>query len=538
MSQQTPHPDPLVGTPFDPEHDPRASYAFEPEYAASLTSRILSTSGEAVVGHSPGNGQPLAPIPQSSDDDVLAAFERARRAQAAWARTSLDHRAEVLLRLHDLVLDRSEEICDVAVWESGKARKDAYLEAYHVALTARYYARTAHRHLASERRPGVVPLATRIDINRVPKGVVGIISPWNYPFTMALCDGIPALLAGNAVVTKPDSQTMLTALLGARLLEEAGFPKDLWTVVAGPGSRVGTRIIENADYVCFTGSTATGKRVAAGCAERLIGCSLELGGKNPILILRDADIEVAAEGATRAAFSNAGQLCVSTERMMVADEIYDRFVERFVARTEAMVLGPGHNWETDMGSLISQDQLDTVRAHVADAVAKGAKVLTGGRHRRDLGPFFFEPTILEGVTPDMTCFGNETFGPVISLYRFHDETKAIAKANEGDYGLNASIYSRDGKRARAIAREIKCGTVNINEGYGATFASLDAPMGGMRQSGMGRRQGAEGIHRYTEVQSVGTQRGWGFRPTPGMSNKTFAAVLQVNERLMKKLGRA
>nr|WP_235738506.1 aldehyde dehydrogenase family protein [Nocardioides alcanivorans] len=170
MSQQTPQPEPLVGAPFDPEHDPRGTYAFEPEYAASLTSRILSTTGESVVGHSPGNAQPLASIPQSSDEDVLEAFARARRAQAAWARTSLDHRAEVLSRLHKLVLDRAEEICDVAVWESGKARKDAYLEAYHVALTARYYARTIHRHLDAERRPGVVPLATRIDVNRVPKG--------------------------------------------------------------------------------------------------------------------------------------------------------------------------------------------------------------------------------------------------------------------------------------------------------------------------------------------------------------------------------
>ncbi|KQY56555.1 MULTISPECIES: succinic semialdehyde dehydrogenase [unclassified Nocardioides] len=538
MSQQTPQPEPLVGGPHDPEHDPSAAYALEPDYTAALTRRIVSTSGDSVLSVSPVNGQPLGHVPQSSEDDIVEAFARARRAQAAWARTSLDHRAEILLRLHDLVLDREAEIIDLAVWESGKARKDAYLEVYHVALTARYYARTIHQHLDTQRRAGVVPGATRIDLNRVPKGVVGIIAPWNYPFTMALCDGLPALAAGNAVVTKPDSQTMLTALLGAQLLEEAGFPKDLWTVVAGPGSRVGTSLIAKSDYVCFTGSTATGKRVAAGCAERLIGCSLELGGKNPILILRDASIEKAAEGAVRATFSNAGQLCVSTERLLVADQVYDRFVERFVARTKAMVLGPGHEWATDMGSLISQAQLDTVTAHVDDAVAKGATVLAGGKARPDLGPYFYEPTILEGVTPDMTCFGNETFGPVISVYRFHDETEAIAKANEGDYGLNAAIYSQDGKRARAIAREIKCGTVNVNEAYGATFASVDAPMGGMRQSGMGRRQGAEGIHRYTEPQSVGTQRVWGFRPVKGMSNELFAKTLTASARLMKKTGRA
>ena len=228
----------------------------------------------------------------------------------------------------------------------------------HIALTARYYARTAHRHLDTERKIGVIPLLTRVEVNRVPKGVVGIISPWNYPFTMALCDGLPALLAGNAVVAKPDAQTVLSALLAAELLEEAGFPRDLWQVVAGPGPEVGGAIIGRADYVCFTGSTATGREVAKGCAERLIGCSLELGGKNPILVLRDADIERAAEGAVRASFSNAGQLCVSTERMFVADQVYDRFVDRFVARTEAMTLGATLDWGNDMGSLISQTQLD------------------------------------------------------------------------------------------------------------------------------------------------------------------------------------
>ena len=529
---------PLVEGPADPEHDPTASYALEPEYVERLTSRLLATSGRSVRVETPLTGAPLAHIPQSTDGDVEEAFVRARRAQAIWARTSLDERAAMLLRLHDLVLERQDEIIDLTVWESGKARKHAFDEPLHIALTARYYARTAHQHLDTQRKIGVVPALTRVEVNRVPKGVVGIISPWNYPFTMALCDGLPALLAGNAVVTKPDSQTMLTALLGARLLDEAGFPKDLWQVVAGPGSQVGSSIVTRADYVCFTGSTATGKIIARQCAERLIGCSLELGGKNPLLVLRDADLEKAAEGAVRASFSNAGQLCVSMERMFVADQVYDRFVERFVSRTKAMTLGASMEWGNDMGSLISQDQLDTVVAHVDDAVAKGARVLAGGRARPDLGPYFYEPTILEGVTPEMTCFGHETFGPVIALYRFHDEADAIARANEGEYGLNGSIYSQDGDRARAIAREIRCGTVNVNEAFGATFASIDSPMGGMRESGMGRRQGSEGVHRYTESQSVGTQRLIRFAPMLGMSDETYAKVMTANLKFMKKLGRA
>jgi succinate-semialdehyde dehydrogenase/glutarate-semialdehyde dehydrogenase len=524
--------------PADPEHDPTASYALDPAYARALTNRVVSTSGESLAAYSPVTGQPLAMIPQSSEADVREAYSRARNAQRAWARTTLEQRSEILLRLHDLVLDRQDEILDLICWESGKARKHAFDEPLHIALTARYYARTAHQHLDTERRLGVVPGLTRVEVNHVPKGVVGIISPWNYPFTMALCDGIPALLAGNAVVTKPDAQTMLSALLGAQLLEEAGFPPGLWNVVAGPGRELGGPMIERSDYICFTGSTATGKIIARQCAEQLIGCSLELGGKNPLLVLRDADLDRAAEGAVRASFSNAGQLCVSMERLFVADQVYDRFRDKFVARVRGMALRPGIEWGSDMGSLISQDQLDTVTAHVDDAVAKGATVLVGGKPRPDLGPFYYEPTVLEGVTPEMTCFEDETFGPVIALYRFHDEADAVSRANAGDYGLNASVYSRDTRRARAIARQILCGTVNVNEAFGATFASIDAPMGGMRQSGMGRRQGAEGVLRYTETQSVAVQKLIRFAPMLGMKDETYAKVMTANLRLMKKLGRA
>ncbi len=530
-------PDPTTPDVLDPETDLTASYALDQRLVRRLTGLLHATSGESKRAVSPVNGQPLGDVPKSTTADVEAAFKRARRAQVAWAETSLEERSAIMLRLHDLVLERQDEIIDLICWESGKARKHAFDEPLHIALTARYYARTAHEHLDSRRVAGVVPGLTRVEVNRIPKGVVGIISPWNYPFTMALCDGLPAIMAGNAVVAKPDAQTMLTALYGLELMREAGFPEDLWQMVAGPGRDVGTDIIERADYVCFTGSTATGKVIAQKCADRLIGCSLELGGKNPVLVLRDADIDRAAEGAVRAAFSNAGQLCVSMERMYVADQVYDRFVAAFVDRVNAMALGATPDWGVDMGSLISQEQLDTVVAHVEDARAKGVSVLTGGRARPDLGPFFYEPTVLEGVSPDMTCFGDETFGPVISLYRFHDEADAIARANDGEYGLNASIFSQDGPRARAIARQIMCGTVNINEAFGATFASIAAPMGGMRESGMGRRQGAEGILRYTESQAVATQRLIRFAPMLGMSDQQYAKIMTLNVRLMTRLGR-
>jgi succinate-semialdehyde dehydrogenase/glutarate-semialdehyde dehydrogenase len=529
---------PLIDGPQDPEHHPAASYALDLAYVARLTARIPTTSGRVNKHVSPLSLQPLGEIPQSDVADVEQAFVRARAAQRTWELVPLTERQEILLRLHDVILDRREEICELICLESGKARKDAFLEVAHLALTARYYGRTSAMHLRTNRLPGMFPVLTHVEVNRIPKGVVGIISPWNYPFTLALCDGIPALAAGNAVVAKPDQQTILTGLLGLDLLEQAGFPKDLWQVISGAGSDVGTPMMAAADYVCFTGSTKTGKLIAKQAAERLIGCSLELGGKNAMLVLRDAAVERAAEGAVRGSFSNSGQLCISMERIFVADQVYDRFVERFVARVQAMTLGASTDWEVDMGTLISQQQLDAVEAHVADAVAKGATVLTGGKHRPDLGPYFYEPTVLEGVTPEMECFGTETFGPLVSLYRFTEESEAVDRANDGAYGLNASIYSQDGRRARAMARRVKAGTVNINEPYGASFGSLAAPMGGMRESGLGRRQGAEGILRYTETQSVGTQRGVAITPPLGMSEETYASVMTTSLKFLKKIGRA
>jgi succinate-semialdehyde dehydrogenase/glutarate-semialdehyde dehydrogenase len=534
------HFDPTAGRltgPADPQFEPSASYAINQALVRRLVSRLQSTSGESTMSYAPFTGQPLAAVPQSSVDDVADAAQQARTAQTSWAETPIEQRAEALLRLHDLVLDRQSDIMDLIQWESGKARKHAFEEVAHVALTARYYARTGRRYLRTERRYGLFPVLTRAEINRVPKGLVGIISPWNYPFTMAVSDGLPALMAGNTILHKPDSQTVLSALLGVELLEEAGFPADIWKVVSGPGAVAGPALIDEVDYVCFTGSTATGRLVGRQAASRLIGCSLELGGKNPMLVLADASIERASAGAVRACFSSAGQLCVATERMYVADSIYDRFVQRVVERARQLRLSASLSFEGDMGSLVSAAQLETVTRHVTDATEHGATVLSGGRPRPDIGPLFYEPTVLEGVSPTMMCFGEETFGPVVSVYGFHDEQEAVTLANSGSYGLNASIFSRDVNHARALARTIKAGTVNINEGYGATFGSIDAPMGGMRESGLGRRHAAEGIHRYTETQSVAAQRLVPIAPMLGMSDRRWAQSMTVTLRALRKTRR-
>ncbi len=301
----------------------------------------------------------------------------------------------MLLRFHDLVLDRRDEILDLMQLEAGKARRHAFEEIVDVAITARYYARRGPRFLRSRRRRGLIPFLTRVTEHRHPIGVVGIISPWNYPLTLAVCDALPALLAGNAIVLKPAEKTSLLARFAVDLLVEAGLPGDLFQVVTGSGEVAGAALVDAADAIAFTGSTEVGRRIAARAGERLIHVSLELGGKNPLIVLADADLDRAAEGAVRACFTNAGQLCIAAERLYVQSALYDRFLDAFVARTRAMRIAADFSFDTDMGSLVGPEQLAKVTAHVADAVAKGAQVLAGGRARPDIGPYFFEPTILD-----------------------------------------------------------------------------------------------------------------------------------------------
>jgi succinate-semialdehyde dehydrogenase / glutarate-semialdehyde dehydrogenase len=308
-------------------------------------------------------------------------------------------------------------------------------------------------------------------------------------------------------------------------------------VVHGTGSVVGRELIDVSDYVCFTGCTSTGRTVAAQCANRLIGCSLELGGKNPMVILDDAEVDAAAEGAVRASFLSAGQLCVATERIYVAEPMFQPFLQAFVARTQAMRLGNAPDFSYDMGSLINHDQLAKVSDHVEDAKSKGATVLTGGRRRDDIGELFYEPTILTGVTPAMRCYAEETFGPVVSVYPVASEAEAVMRANESDYGLNCSVWTTNIARGRRVASKIKCGSVNVNEGFAASFGSIDAPMGGMKNSGLGRRQGRDGIRRFVDVQSVATQS-LPLAPSHGLDAKSFTSLMTGVFRVMKKVGRA
>ncbi|MET9414515.1 succinic semialdehyde dehydrogenase [Streptomyces klenkii] len=526
------HP-PAGGNPVAPPGSRTPADVVTPALVARLT-RPVTGSG-TTASRTPLTGLQLAELPQSSPDDVATAFARAREAQQQWAAVPVAERAAVLLRFHDLLLGRQPEVLDLIQAETGKARLHAHEEVQAVAVGARHYGRRGPAYLRPKGHAGVLPGLTKVTELRHPRGVVGQIAPWNYPLELSVGDALPAFVAGNAVVMKPDTGTALTALWARELLVEAGLPEEVWQVVIGDGPVVGPALVAHADYVSFTGSTRTGREVAQGAAARLIGSSLELGGKNAMLVLHDADVEKAAAGAVRGCFSSAGQLCISIERLYVHESVADAFLERFTARAKALRLGTGLAYGADMGSLASQRQLDAVVRHVEDAVAQGAAVLAGGRPRPDVGPFFYEPTVLDGIKPSMAVCAEETFGPVVSVYRFRDEDEAVALANATPYGLNASVWTTDGRRGRAVAARLRTGTVNVNEAYAAAYGSARAPMGGMGESGLGRRHGSEGILKYTEAQTVAHQRVVPLAPAFGLDDARYAELMTRGLRLLKTL---
>ena len=522
----------------DPETDPTATYAVDPAQVRRLVRRVVATPRAAThTSHTPLTGAPLATLPLSTPADVTVAVDAARAAQRSWSRTPMELRERIFLRYHDLVLERQAQLLDTVQLESGKTRRQAFEEVADVAIVARHYARSGAAYLRPRRRAGLFPLLTQTIEHHHPRGVVGVISPWNYPLSLAVTDAIPALMAGNAVVLRPDLQASLTALQAVALLTEAGLPESVLQVVLGDGPTVGQAVVDLTDYVCYTGSTATGRSVATSVAGRLVGYSLELGGKNSMYVADDADLDKAVEGAVRACFSSAGQLCIAVERLIVHESVADEFTAQFVAAVKAMRLGADLAYGVDMGSLVSAAQLERVTAHVDDARAKGARVLTGGRPRPDLGPYFYEPTVLEGVSAAMDLRDDETFGPVVAVYRVHTDDEAVRLANDTDYGLNAAVYTRDIARGRRIATAIQAGTVNVNEAYAAAWGSVAAPMGGMKQSGMGRRHGAEGILKYTESQNVTAQYLVPVAPVRGMSEETYVRLMTGALKTLKALGR-
>ncbi|WP_123537592.1 succinic semialdehyde dehydrogenase [Halosimplex salinum] len=506
-----------------------------PEHARERLRAGVATVGEreSLAVRSPVSGDAIGTVPECTADDVAAAVERARDAQSDWADRSVTERADVLDRFAEAVTADRTELLDVVQLETGKARFDALEEVLDIVATADYYARRGPGHLESTRRRGAVPGLTRTVEHADPVGVVGCISPWNYPLTLAVSDLLPALLAGNGAVLKPAEATPFSALRAVELLESAGLPAGLVQVVTGDGERLGEPLISRVDHLRFTGSTAVGREVAALAGEHLVDTSLELGGKNPAVVLADADLDETVRGLLNGCYANAGQLCIATERVYVERPLFEGFRQAFVAATERLDLGVGLDYGPDVGSLVSHEQLETVDSHVADARERGATVETGGRRREDVSPWAYEPTVLTDLPAAATAASEETFGPVVSLVPVDAVAEAVERANDTDYGLHASVWTGDADRGERVARRIEAGSVSINDGYRAMWASTDAPMGGVGDSGIGRRHGRQGIRDYTESQTVTTQRGHPLAIPERVPNRVAAAGATAGVRLLR-----
>ncbi|MGZ6677049.1 MAG: succinic semialdehyde dehydrogenase [Nocardioides sp.] len=503
-------------------------------FLRGLVARVPSSTGATWKLTEVYTGDVLVELPQSSPEDIERAFETARVAQRAWAARPVSERLAVFKRAHSLFIDNAETTTDLIQAESGKNRRMAIEETCDPPMVMSHYLKRAAKLLAPVKRGGPVPfLSTSTEI-RQPKGVVGIIAPWNFPFATGISDSISALMAGNAIVLKPDNKTALSPLYGIAMLEEAGLPKGLFQVVCGEGPDVGPTLIDNANYVMFTGSTATGRVIGERAGRNLIGCCLELGGKNPMIVLEDADLDEVVQGAIFGAFGNTGQICMHIERMYLPRSRYDEFRTKFVAATQALTLAATYDFGPDVGSLVSVDHKDRVASHVEDAVAKGAAVLTGGRARPDIGPAFYEPTILEGVTKDMVTGTLETFGPVVALHAYDTVDEAVALANDTEYGLNASVWGGDVATACQVGRRIESGNVNVNDILATAFASKGTPSGGVKQSGVGARHGDQGLLKYTDVQNLAVLKKQVMGARPGQDYEAYVKSMLGGLKMMRR----
>ena len=458
--------------------------------------------GEQIEVENPATGGIAGTVPLMGPDEVRATVERARLAQPGWAAMGFEGRARVLRRAQRWVLDNADRVIRTIVSETGKTWNDAQTaEVGYAAAAFGFWAKNAPKYLEDERVRSASPFLAgkKCMLRYSPLGVIGVIGPWNYPLTNSFGDCIPALAAGNAVVLKPSEITPLTSLLMAEMLDECGLPKDVFGVVTGRGE-AGAELVDHVDYIMFTGSTATGRKVAERAARTLTPVGLELGGKDPMIVLADADLKKAANAATYYAMQNGGQTCISVERLYVEEPVYDEFVslvtEKVGKLRQGVPTGPG---ATDVGAVTFPPQAGIVEAHVKDAVDKGARVAVGGHLREGEGRFF-EPTVLLDVDHTMQCMTEETFGPTLPVMKVANAEEAVRLANESNYGLQASVWTKDVKRGEELARRIEAGASSVNE-HLVNYLALELPMGGWKHSGVGTRHGPEGIRKYTRKQA-------------------------------------
>ena len=463
---------------------------------------------ETIPSIDPATGKILAQFEKTLPVALPEIMSRARIAQSAWSNVPLERRCAQLRVLRERLMASRDAFADTVVAESGKPRVEALFADLFVALdTAQYFSKNAVRLLRSERVPHHSSAAKaksgRIVYDAV--GIIGIISSWNYPLAIPISQIIPAVVAGNAVVCKTSDFTPHCGALIEKLFADAGFPKNLVTVIQG-GGEVGQALIDAApDKIMFTGSVATGRRVAEACAKKLIPSVLELGGKDAMIVLADANLDVAASAAVWGSYTNCGQVCLSVERLFVDRSVEEKFLALCAEKTKKLRLGPGCDPATDVGPLIRPQHVQRISDLVYDAIAHGARVLCGGQPRPDLGANFFEPTVIAGVNSSMKLFQEETFGPILAVQSVKDAEEAVICANDSKFALAASIWTNEAKRGQAIATRLRAGAVMVNDAI-SYFGIAEAPHGGCGASGWGRTHGKAGLFEMVQTKYIGVDR--------------------------------
>ncbi|MFN8161611.1 MAG: aldehyde dehydrogenase family protein [Solirubrobacterales bacterium] len=461
------------------------------------------SSPKSIEVRNPATGELVAMVPALGVEEVAPLIERARAAQPGWEAMGFEGRGRILRRAQKWVVDNSDRIVRTIVAENGKTYEDAWLaEVNYAAAAFGFWAKHAPKYLADQKVRSSSPfvLGKKLVLRYEPVGVVGVIGPWNYPLTNSFGDCIPALAAGNSVILKPASLTPMTSLLMAEMLAECGLPDDVFGVAVGSGE-VGAELIDHVNFVMFTGSTEVGIKVAERAARSLTPVGLELGGKDPMIVCADADLERAANAAVHYSMQNGGQTCISVERVYAEAPIYDDLVARITDKLRHLRLGvPGEPGAVDVGAITSPPQVELIDSHVRDAVAKGAHVLVGG-HRREGSGDFYEPTLLVDVDHSMECMTEETFGPTLPVMKVADAEEAVRLANDSPYGLQASVWTRDVAKGERLARQVEAGVVCVNDAQ-INYVALELPMGGWKTSGLGSRHGPGGIRKYCRQQTI------------------------------------